>query len=130
MDCSFCGTGIQKGTGKIFVKKTGKRYNFCSTKCEKNMIKLKRNPRKVNWTKEYHIVKQRERLGKPEAKAEKKAEEKKPEKKAEKPGKAKAKKATEGRKKAEKQGKTKEKKETVKTGKAKAKKATGVKKKK
>lgn len=41
------------GTGTIFVFKTGKRYYFCSTKCEKNMLKLRRKPSKTKWT-EFH----------------------------------------------------------------------------
>jgi large subunit ribosomal protein L24e len=49
--CSFCGNDIKKGTGKIFVKKDGKILNFCSTKCEKNLLKLKRKPIVVKWTK-------------------------------------------------------------------------------
>lgn len=51
--CSFCGNIIVKGTGKIFVFKSGKINNFCSNKCEKNMLKLKRKPRKFKWTKYY-----------------------------------------------------------------------------
>ncbi len=50
--CSFCNTDIEPGTGKIYVLKTGKILNFCSNKCEKNMLKLKRNPIKFKWTKE------------------------------------------------------------------------------
>lgn len=48
--CSFCKTDIERGTGKIFVTKEGKVLNFCSRKCEKNMLKLKRLPRKLKWT--------------------------------------------------------------------------------
>lgn len=51
--CSFCGKLIPKGTGKIFVFKSGKINNFCSSKCEKNMLKLKRKPRNFKWTKFY-----------------------------------------------------------------------------
>ena len=51
--CSFCGYMVSKGTGKIYVEKGGKVLNFCSMKCEKNMLKLKRNPRKLKWTKFY-----------------------------------------------------------------------------
>ena len=50
-ECSFCGHTIEKGTGKIFVLKSGKVFNFCSTKCEKNLMKLKRTPRLIKWTK-------------------------------------------------------------------------------
>jgi len=44
--CDFCRISIPKGRGKIYVKKDGKKLNFCSSKCEKNMIVLRRkNPR-------------------------------------------------------------------------------------
>jgi large subunit ribosomal protein L24e len=55
--CSFCREVIEKGTGKIFVKTDGKILNFCSNKCEKNMLKLKRKPRDTKWTKEYQNIK-------------------------------------------------------------------------
>jgi len=51
--CSFCGKNIEKGTGKIFVYVTGKKEYFCSSKCEKNLLKLKRKPSKFKWTKNY-----------------------------------------------------------------------------
>jgi large subunit ribosomal protein L24e len=49
--CSFCGEEMQEGTGKMFVKKDGAVFFFCSSKCEKNRIKLNRVPRKVKWVK-------------------------------------------------------------------------------
>lgn len=49
--CSFCNKQIEKGTGKIFVYKSGKIDHFCSTKCERNKLKLKRKPRKLKWTR-------------------------------------------------------------------------------
>jgi len=51
--CSFCGENISKGTGIMYVKKDGKKLDFCSSKCEKNMLKLKRKPRETKWTKHY-----------------------------------------------------------------------------
>ena len=51
--CSFCGTSIKKGTGKIYVYASGKINNFCSMKCEKNLLKLGRKPLKVKWTEPY-----------------------------------------------------------------------------
>lgn len=44
---------MDKGTGKMFVKTDGKIFYFCSRRCEKNMFKLKRKPRKTKWTLEY-----------------------------------------------------------------------------
>ncbi len=51
MICSFCNKEIKKGTGMIYVRKDGKVFNFCSSKCEKNMLKLGRNPNKRKWSK-------------------------------------------------------------------------------
>jgi len=50
--CSFCNKTIEPGTGKIYAFKTGKVLYFCSMKCEKNTIKLKRKPSKIKWTKQ------------------------------------------------------------------------------
>jgi large subunit ribosomal protein L24e len=49
--CTFCNKKIPDGTGIIYVKKDGKSYNFCSSKCEKNMLKLKRKSIRVKWAK-------------------------------------------------------------------------------
>jgi len=51
--CSFCGEKIEPGTGKMFIKTDGTTYQFCTNKCKKNMLKLKRLPRRVRWTKKY-----------------------------------------------------------------------------
>lgn len=42
-----------RGTGKMYVKKDGAVYYFCSSKCEKNLIKLNRKPITTRWTKRY-----------------------------------------------------------------------------
>ena len=47
--CSFCGREIKPGYGSIYVKNDGTILYFCSSKCRKNMLKLKRNPKKVKW---------------------------------------------------------------------------------
>lgn len=51
--CSFCGTGIEPGTGKIYVKKDGTVLHFCKNKCQKNMLDLKRIPRRTEWSKHF-----------------------------------------------------------------------------
>jgi large subunit ribosomal protein L24e len=51
MNCHFCNKAIPEGTGILFVKKDGTSYNFCSSKCEKNQIKLKRKSAKIVWAK-------------------------------------------------------------------------------
>lgn len=51
--CTFCGEEIERATGKTYVKKDGKIQYFCSTKCEKNMHKMKRKPIQTKWSKRY-----------------------------------------------------------------------------
>lgn len=48
-NCTFCGHQLEPGTGKMFVKKDGTIFYFCSTKCQNNQ-KLGRVPRRVQWT--------------------------------------------------------------------------------
>jgi large subunit ribosomal protein L24e len=52
--CNFCGNEIEKGTGKIYVEAKGTILNFCSSKCEKNQLKLGRKARTTEWTNEAH----------------------------------------------------------------------------
>jgi len=51
--CSFCGREIEPGTGSMYVKKDGTVMLFCTNKCSKNMIDMKRVPRRVTWTRAY-----------------------------------------------------------------------------
>jgi large subunit ribosomal protein L24e len=51
--CSFCGESIEPGTGRLYVRKDGFTYSFCSNKCFKNMIVLGRAPRETRWTSQY-----------------------------------------------------------------------------
>jgi large subunit ribosomal protein L24e len=37
----------------MYVKKDGKILYFCKSKCEKNLLKLKRKPSAKRWTKTY-----------------------------------------------------------------------------
>ncbi len=60
VSCSFCGKEIVPGTGKLYIKKDGKVLHFCSTKCEKNMLKLGRKPREHKWTKESRKARSKE----------------------------------------------------------------------
>ena len=49
--CSFCGNKFSFGTGIMYVKNDGTILKFCSSKCRKSTIDLKRDPRKLKWTK-------------------------------------------------------------------------------
>ncbi|MCX8181474.1 MAG: 50S ribosomal protein L24e [Thermofilaceae archaeon] len=51
--CSFCGTGIQPGSGMWYVRVDGTILRFCSSKCFKNALKLRRDPSKLKWTLVY-----------------------------------------------------------------------------
>lgn len=61
--CNFCGEKIEKGTGKMYVETTGNVLNFCSMKCEKNMLKLGRKPRNTAWTNEAQEIKKTKKGG-------------------------------------------------------------------
>jgi large subunit ribosomal protein L24e len=51
--CTFCGKSFPQGTGLMYVKNDGTIYWFCSSKCRKSLLKLKRDARKFKWTA-YH----------------------------------------------------------------------------
>jgi len=51
--CSFCGFEFHQGTGIMYVRDDGSILWFCSGKCRKSAIKMKRDPRKLKWTKYY-----------------------------------------------------------------------------
>jgi len=51
--CAFCGKEVKPGTGRMYVKNDGTVLFFCSSKCRKNMLILRRDPRKLKWTRFY-----------------------------------------------------------------------------
>ena len=51
--CTFCGEVMKEGTGKMYVQKDAKVLYFCNSKCEKNMLKLKRKSYNVRWSGKY-----------------------------------------------------------------------------
>ena len=49
--CSFCGGEVEPGTGLMYVTRRGDVYWFCSSKCYKSFVKLRRNPAKQAWVR-------------------------------------------------------------------------------
>jgi large subunit ribosomal protein L24e len=63
MECYFCGREIPKGRGIMYVKADGTIFYFCSDKCKKNSLKLKREGRKVKWTEKFRSFREEIKKG-------------------------------------------------------------------
>jgi len=48
--CSFCGKEFLHSSGLMYVRNDGVILRFCSSKCRKASLELRRDPRKFKWT--------------------------------------------------------------------------------
>lgn len=47
MKCNYCSKEIKKGTGTMYVTKTGAISYFCSNRCYQFGVVMRRKPRKT-----------------------------------------------------------------------------------
>lgn len=75
-NCSFCGSAIEPGTGKMYIKRDGTVFHYDSAKCQRNQVGLGRVNRHVKWTQaaaNAKVVAGHAAKGEPKAKAAVKA---------------------------------------------------------
>lgn len=58
MKCSYCANEVPRGSGIMYVHKTGNINYYCSSKCYKNDVILKRKISKKNVFREKKAEKQ------------------------------------------------------------------------
>lgn len=73
--CTFCGKEQDDYKGTFLMKNDGTSNYYCSMKCQKNHLKLKRDKRKIKWTEAFHTVREK-RLAKEKERVEKVRKEK------------------------------------------------------
>ena len=54
--CIFCGKEQALFYGIHLITNDGTISYFCSSKCRKNTLKLKRDKRKLKWTESYRVA--------------------------------------------------------------------------
>lgn len=82
--CVFCGTESSPYRGVSRINNDGSVSFFCSGKCRKNAIVLRRDKKKLKWTEAHRISQEKAAASEKRAsdkEAEKKASESKPEEK-------------------------------------------------
>lgn len=58
--CTFCGKDYPPHIGVHIISNNGTINFYCSSKCRKNALKLKRDNKKLKWTEAYRIAKANE----------------------------------------------------------------------
>jgi len=62
--CVFCGRDEHSHMGLHLIRNDGIVSYFCSSKCRKNALNLKRDKRKLKWTEAFHEVRDKARAKK------------------------------------------------------------------
>jgi large subunit ribosomal protein L24e len=57
--CAFCGHEESPYKGVHLINNDGSISFFCSGKCRKNALNLRRDKKKIKWTEAYRITKDR-----------------------------------------------------------------------
>ena len=57
--CAFCGKEEYAYKGVHLIKNTGTISYFCSSKCRKNALFLKRDKRKIRWTEAFQATREK-----------------------------------------------------------------------
>ena len=75
--CSFCGREEHPSRGIHFIKNIGVVNYFCSSKCRKNSLKLRRDKRKLKWTSTFHEAREKSKMKTEDSKTEPETKKKK-----------------------------------------------------
>lgn len=70
--CGFCGKEEDFHKGIHLIRNEGVVSYFCSSKCRRNALNLKRDRRKVRWTEAFHVRREKVRERMKEAEGAKK----------------------------------------------------------
>lgn len=68
--CVFCGKEQEDFKGNYYIKNDGTMNYFCTSKCQKSQLKLKRDKKRFRWTERFHIMREK-RINREKERAEK-----------------------------------------------------------